>query len=392
MKKIQPFFLLLSVIFILQSCGFGKYRVYKLEQQSEFENKEGMFYFLPRTVVNVEITIEKKDQIKGPYASYSAKYLGISGIINENTTNYSISDIRIKTQNEPDPDKIYFIEFPKCKNRKNQLMISLKENGIIESINVNTDSLPYQIQQHKNTNIGNEFEDEELPFKIFINQNIMEKIDTLFEYIHLDTITIEKQVYKKTMIEKTPEIRAKEASEYIVKLNEYKVNLISGYQEIAYSEETMQLMISGIDQMINDYMTLFTGKTNVQTLTYNFTYIPETSTKNMRFFLFSIDKNNGISDIEFSDPSKNIYIELMPSLTTSKIAEITNNQYLNSQKRKGLYYNIPEKTKLILSKGNGEPIFESSIMINQYGIVHYLPAKQYKVLYFDNSASLRRIQ
>ncbi len=390
-KQMFPWRIMILAL-LFHSCSLSSYEVYKLDQLNDFLKKEGMFYFLPRTVINFEITIEKSDQIKGPYAAFSAKYLGISNVITENSTKYSIVDLKIKTQNEPDPEKIFYISFPNCINKKHQLLISLKENGIIESVNFDVDSLSVQNQQMKFSSLQNEFEEEGQPFKMFINYNILEKVDTIVEFIHMDTITIEKQIYKRSVIEKDLEHRAKEASEYIIKLNEYKMNLISGYQEVTYSDATLTLMISSIDQQINEYMSLFTGKTINQTMTYNFSQIPESSTKNTRLFLFSFEKNEGLNDFESSDPSKNIYVEFMPSLTTSKIAPVVDNQYQNSRKRKGFYYNIPEKTKVILSKGNGESIFESNVMINQFGVVHYLPAKHYKILYFDNSASLRRIQ
>lgn len=392
MKRI--FFLsgIFAVIVFISSCGLCRYEVFKLEQQDEFLKKEGMFYFLPRTVVSVEVTIEKTDEIKGPYSAYSAKYLGLSNVINENSTNYSISDIRVKTLNEPDPDKIFYIAFPKIKSRKHQFMITLKENGIIESVNVPADSVITQMQQIRSGNLQNEFEDEIQPFKMFINYNILEKFDTIFEFIHLDTLTIEKQVYKKSAVEKNPEQRAKEISEYIVRLNEYKINLLSGYQEIGYSETTLHLMVSSLDQMISEYMSLFTGKTINQTMTYYYTYTPESSIKNRNLFLFSIDRNEGLSDIESTDVRKNIYIELMPSLTTSKIAPLVNNQNGNTIHRKGFYYNIPEKTKIILSNGKGETIFETNVLVNQFGVIHSLPPKQYKVLFFDNSASIRQVK
>jgi hypothetical protein len=392
MKKIFQLIISIIVVFVISSCTKNMYQVFRLEEQSEFSHKDGMFYFLPRTVINVEVTVEKTDKVKGPYSAYSSKYLGISNPIHENSTSYRIADIQIKTLNEPDPEKIFFLVFPKSNNKKNQLMITLKENGIIESVNVHEDSISSQMQQFKSASLNNDFSNQIEPFKMFINDNIMEKVDTLFEFIHLDTMTIEKQIYQKSTIEKSMEQKAREASEYIIMLNELKVNLISGYQEVDYDETTLRQMIGEIDKLIGEYMSLFIGKTITQTMTYNFTYTPESSTKNNSIFLFSIDKNSGLSDTESTDLSQNIYIELMPSLTTSKIEPIVSSQSSDTKHRKGFYYNIPEKTKIILTKDKSNVLFESNIMINQFGVVHFLPAKHYKILYFDNSASLRRIQ
>lgn len=377
---------------VVCSCQRVNYSVYRLDEQSDFIGKEGMFYFLPRTVIQIEVSVEKTDRVKGPYSAFAGKYLGLPSVINDNSTTYSINDLTVNTLNEPDPDKIFYIVFPKSKTKRSQLMISLKENGIIESINMPSDSLSVWTHQYQRDLLQNESTDNSQPFKMFINTNIMEKVDTLFEIVHIDTMVIQKQVLKVSTMEKTVEQRAKEASEYIIMLNDYKVNLISGYQEVNYDQATINYMVNSIDQLINEYMSLFTGKTISQTLTYNFTYTPEVTTKNATFFLFSIDKQFGLSDVKSSNENANVYIELMPSLTTAKIAPIVNHQYGESGKRKGFYYNIPEKTKLMLSRGDGEVIFENYIMINQFGVIHYLPAKQYQILYFDNSASLRRVQ
>lgn len=368
------------------------YQVFRLDEQTEFADEEGMFYFLPRTVINVEVIVEKTDKVNGPYSAYSSKYLGISNPITENSTIYRIADLQIKTLNEPDPEKIFFLVFPKNKSLRNQLMITLKENGVIESVNVNEDSISTQMNQFKAASLNEDFSNQPEPFKMFINDNIMEKVDTLFEYIHLDTMTIEKRTYQKSTVEKSLEQKAREASEYIVMLNDYRVNLISGYQEVDYNETTFRLMLAEMDKLISEYMSLFIGKTITHTMTYNFTYTPEASTGNKSIFLFSIDKYSGLSDSESAIPGQNIYIELMPSLTTSKIEPIVSNQAAGTKHRKGFYYNIPEKTKVFITKGNTDVIFESNIMVNQFGVVHFLPSRHYKILYFDNSASLRRIQ
>jgi hypothetical protein len=385
-------FFIISLLFVFSFCGRNTYQVYKLSEQSEFINKEGLFYFLPRTVISIEITIEKTDRVKGIYAQYSSKYLGISNVIQENTSEYDIADIKIKTFNEPDPDKIFFVTMPKNKTKKNKLYISLQENGIIESVNYAIDSVLSISQQAKALTVYEDFQEAGQAFRMFVNHNIMEKVDTIFEYIHLDTMTIEKHVLRKSTIEKDMEQRAKEASEFLVKLNDHRVSLVSGYQEVDYNNQTLNNMLGNIDQMIQEYMSLFIGKTTTQSLTYNFSIIPETTTKNTSLFLFSLDKSKGINDIESSNENNNFYLELMPSLTTSRLTPIISNQQNNKKLKKGFYYNIPEKTKLVITKGDKNLIFENSIMVNQFGVVHFLPNGNYRILYDSNSASLRKIR
>ena len=45
-------------------------------------------------------------------------------------------------------------------------------------------------------------------------------------------MTLERQYLKRTVIEKLPEQKAKEASDYIVKIKDNRFNLISRFQEV----------------------------------------------------------------------------------------------------------------------------------------------------------------
>ena len=377
------------ILFVLGCNRFVT--VYHISESEKFVDSHGFYYTLPRTVLNIEVTVEKTDRVKGPYAVYANKYLGLSNVITENSTEYNIADISITTLNEPDPNKFYFVKLPEKYKNKNKPLISLNEYGILKSINWPFDTLKYKPVFSQDIHKLKDDIDNR-PFKMLVNYNILEQVDTIFEIVHLDTMKIEKQILKRSFVEKSVEQKAKETSEHIIKLNEYKMNLISGYHEVPYSEETLQLMLSSIDQQINEYISLFTGKIIQNNLNYHLLHIPESLDKVTNVFLFSFDKRTGLSYSKDKDERKHIYLELTFSIFTKRINNIVNEQKENIKSEKGFYYNIPEKTKLTLTRNNGEKIYEKHVLINQFGLVHFLPPGELKVLMHENNASLKRIE
>jgi len=64
--------------------------------------------------------------------------------------------------------------------------------------------------------------------------SVFEKVDTIIRKINVDTMTVERQYYKRTMIEKTPEQKAQEAADFITKIKDNRFTLISGTSEVNY--------------------------------------------------------------------------------------------------------------------------------------------------------------
>ena len=52
---------------------------------------EGVVYFLPKTAIRFNLLIEKKTYIPGEYAKYAEKYLGMTGIEQEQQVTYSVA-------------------------------------------------------------------------------------------------------------------------------------------------------------------------------------------------------------------------------------------------------------------------------------------------------------
>lgn len=392
MKK-KSIFLIISISFIFFiSCLQQVYKVHPITEYEKFAGKHGIFYFLPRTVIHIIVEIEKVDRIRGPFFQYCAKYLGVRSQILENQSLFFIKDIHVILTHEPDPEKIYFIQLP----RQNQYLlqffeIMFQESGIIHSFNT-----PYKLEPERNFDLSENhysasFDLTASPqiFKMFTNKNIMEKLDTIIEFVHIDTILVQKRTIQKSYIEKHPEQQAREIAEQIHKLNDYKISLLSGYQEIAYDKNTIEYMVNKLDSIIQEYISLFTGKIITQNMQYSFTIVPDKSFLNKQTFLFCFNKINGIKDKPSKNEEENIFIEFIPGITTARLSEVIHRQLSQKDLKKGLYYNIPEKTKIVITRGREELLYEQTFLINQFGQTYFLPPHLLDVQFFDETGFIR---
>ena len=90
---------------------FSQKNVMRLPLDSNYiPSNQYFMYFLPQTAFKVIVTVEKNEQIKGYYADYADKMLGISNVFTENKTNYIISKVDIQSYIIPDSNLQFLVE------------------------------------------------------------------------------------------------------------------------------------------------------------------------------------------------------------------------------------------------------------------------------------------
>ncbi len=203
-NRIQIYSILLSVFF-LSACS--SYNVIHVNENSKIENAQGFYYALPRNVVTIDISVKKINKIAGPYAPYASKYLGIKDALKSNNTSYELTDIKINTYAEPDPEQYYFVDLSKYKGFKaNAMMMSLSEAGLIQDLNDNSDK---QVEKEKDEKKEKNNIDYSETFKYFADANLVEKVDTILEQVIMDTTMVERMRLKRSFVEKTMEQKSK---------------------------------------------------------------------------------------------------------------------------------------------------------------------------------------
>jgi len=389
MKTIRNYSIILLVVTLfISSCASSKFNVVKVNGQKEVSDKDGVFYKLSQTTFVIDVTVTKVEKVKGPYAEFAGKYLGLSNVISENSAVYGLTDIAVESLISPDPSQNYFIEMDgSSKQQAGELQLVLSESGILlntmgEEQNANgTQERVFQPEADK------VFPDV---FKYFSDLNLFEQVDTIIERVNLDTATIEKMVFRRTLVEKTTEQKAKDAADFIIKVKENRLNLISGYQEVNYDKETFTLMNSELEKLETEYQKLFTGLTFTRTQQYHFTYTPDASKKSDTIALFRFSSLRGMLDTTNMN-GEPAWLIINADGGCQPISEFVNEKDSLKHKSHGLYYRMPEFAALSLVIGD-EPRLVAKYPVNQYGVVSWLPARNLAILLYPNTSGIRKIK
>ena len=289
--------ILLLMTLTFSACNSYNYNVLKVDENTLAPKKFGYYYSLPRNVISIDITVLKTKKIAGPYATFADKYLGIKNAPQINSVKFEMTDIKINSYAEPDPEQFYFVGLGKFKNSKaHAMMLRMNESGIIQDVNDNSDALVLQekINEKEKSNI-----DYTETFKYFADANLREQIDTIIEKVNMDTGIVVKQILKRSLVEKTLEEKASEAANFITKVKQERLDILTGAQEVAYTDASLRLMNDELSKLEDEYMMLFTGTNQTETFHYRYTYLPESQIYNASVPLFKFSNYAGVVDDKF---------------------------------------------------------------------------------------------
>lgn len=387
------FCLLTAVILFSSRSAYAQINVVHINNNTFPATNEGIFYSLPRTVINVTVKIDRIENYKGPYADYAQRFLGLKNVVQENTIEYKISDINISTSFEPDPDQYYFVELGEKISKGEQAgLLRLSDAGIILGTIPVPDDTSSQVHHLVNT--------EEPPlemekdafgelFRNYTDISVFEKVDTIRKKVNIDTITLERQYLKKTMVEKSPEQKAKEAADFLSKIKDNRFNLITGFQEVNYNKETLEFMDTQLKNLEREYLKLFTGVKIHRQMTFSYKYIPTPNQINTEIPIFKFNKSKGVQDLDAAGGGKVITIRVQRVGNTNSVSA-----YLQkagkTAKSNGFYYRIPEYARVTV-KVDENTQEEQQCLIDQLGLVTNLPSSKWKVLFHKETGGIKSL-
>jgi len=355
MKKILSIFLVLLVAIPLMAQ-------FKIQKVSNSINTalEGVYYALPQTVIRLDITLERIDQKPGPLSSYSEDFLGTSNYIKENKYSYNLMDVNVSAFAEVDPNEVYYLQFP-IQRAKDEPENSLQLTNIGTLVSFNgKDELTKQYQTTSTINQTNLYYQGNESFKYFADYNRKRVIDTVIRRITIDTVTIDRFLFKTNWVNLSEKDKANEAALKIQNIREQRFNLLTGYQEVNYSG-SIEYMDFQLLKMENEYLQLFLGK-EVRTVETYTVYVIARKGESSKTVL---DAGNGNTiDVEFSIHGNT---SLLPDSPLNK--------------ENHLYYRIPENTTVsVLFK---DKVHKSmNLLISQLGKLS-MASLNGTQLYFD---------
>lgn len=387
--RIVPFLFLL----ILALSAGAQINIFHIDNAAAPPTKEGIFYSLPRTVVKIDVKIDRIENYKGPYSDFALRFLGLKNVVPANSIDYKISDITITTYPEPDPEQYYFIELgDKISKGDRAGLFSFSETGLFLGTIPETNGLNgnLTIQQNPEEPQSETEKDAfgEL-FKYSADVSVFEKVDTIIRKINVDTMMVERQYYKRTMIEKSPEQKAKEAADFIAKIKENRFQLISGFQEVNYNKETLEYMDTQLKTMEKEYLKLFTGISIHKPMTFEYKYIPLSNQINAEIPIFKFSKSLGVIDLDGS-AGKVVTIKIQRVGNTNTVAA-----YLKKAEKEvkthGFSYRIPELARVTV-KLDENTQKETQCLISQLGVITYLPVNKWKVQYYQETGGIKGLE
>ncbi len=393
---IRGFFIRLLPVLMMfgTSIAYSQINVVHIDNNTFPQTSEGIFYILPRTVVDITVKIDRIENYQGPYADYALRFLGLKNVVQSNTIEYKISDIAISTSFEPDPDQYYFVELgDKTLKGENAGLLSLTDAGIIlGTLPVGLDTAT-QVRKLLNT--------EEPPlelekdafgelFRNYTDMSVFEKVDTIRRKVNIDTMTLERQYLKKTMVEKSPEQKAKEAADFLSKIKDNRFNLITGFQEVNYNKETLEFMDAQLKNLEKEYLKLFTGVRIHKTITFSYKYIPTPNQINTEIPVLKFNKSKGVQDLDAPGSGKVITIKVQRVGNTHSVSTYLQKAE-KTAKSSGFFYRIPEYARVTV-KVDDNTQEEQQCLINQLGLVTNLPSGKWKVLFHQETGGIKSLK
>lgn len=329
--------------------GYSQITVTKIENRNINSTNSGFVYTLPQTVFKIDIVYEKCMRIRGPLSDYTDEYLGSSDYITTDKTEYNLLNASISTFQEADPTQYYHVQYP-VERAKDALTtsFSLTDIGGLLAYNTDVQDTPEFTEVIKDETIIFKQGDDAFPYMSQYNKQ--SKTDTIVRTINIDTITINRFLFKSSWIDKSISDKAREAALQIEMIREGRYHLISGYQEVNYGS-SIAYMDKQLQDLENQYLELFLGKELKTIETQSFYYLPS--------------KNKKAEQLMRFDDGKSVNIKLVPNSISQNLPETISSN--NS-----IYYRIPASATVTISSEN-RSVFTGRYPINQFGIVSSAP-------------------
>lgn len=368
MKKHLKPLLIVLLLFVTIYSSIGQYMVKKVTDQAVNTAQDGFFYSLPMTVLKVNLVYEKIDKVKGPLSDYTLNYLGTSDYISSNSTSYRIIDVSIAAEINADPNQRYYIQFPGERNKDGKPMtFSLSSIGTLlgfDETAVPEHNIP---EQHIDQTII--VVEGEKDFDLQADYNRKKRQDTITRRITIDTVSIERFIFKTTWVDKSDEDKANEAAMQIAKIREGRFNLLTGYQEVNYGS-SMQYMDAQLSKMEKQYLDLFLGKELKSIESQEVYYVPQ----------------KGSSDgslMSLADGTQ-LKIKFIPQNTVANLPETP------LEKVDNIYYRIPDQA-IVEIEYEGMVYLRKQLTINQFGVVSTAPLNRTLTQFDYKTGNLKKI-
>ena len=325
--------------------------------------KEGtLVYSLPMTVFTIKVEMERAVDVPGPYSRFAGDLLGLNKVILNETESWSVKEITVNYNEEPDPSEFYVIETNTLFHTN---ALALKKEGLILDLN------PAMYISDRSHLGNNEMDIQNFrPFDLGSDEYFQVQRDTAYRRVSVDSsfVRIPYLVEKKKRL--TIEQLAEKAARRLTELRDGKILILTGEANV-FPQDVAAL--NELNRLEREYTELFAGKSWKESKTLSFNFVPTKEMAGKPVVLFRFSEQTGpLTGTEKTGIA--VTVELVPERKTRDLTIITRQTTDQSvPEYDKLFYRVPDVVNVKISNGT-ETLYNSRRLIYQFGQVMQLPA------------------
>ncbi|MDR3218504.1 MAG: DUF4831 family protein [Dysgonamonadaceae bacterium] len=353
--------LLLSV-FIIFSVFQSNAQTKVIKMSATKSTDYGVQYFLPKTILSIEVNYSKITQKAGPFAKYAERYLGLGeeAVIGEDKVYYTLDKISVESFGIPDKSESYLVEF---KAKTTSPFVYLTEDGLICAINAD-----YTVESVVGAGSGVRSASGS---SVINSQSVYTE-----EYIRAGSVN------------KMAEVAAKQ----IYKIRESRNDILTGEAEnVPRDGEGIKIVLANLEAQEKALVALFTGTTQTEFLDSEFEVEPLADIDKEVLFRFS--KYNGLVDAEDLSGSP-VYINVK---SIESVKEEIVDPKRKAKEPQSIVYKIPGKAAVEIFHGVNL-LYNNTFQVVQFGSNQILATSLFddkkapvKVYFYPNTGAIKQI-
>lgn len=351
-------FILTALLLLSSSCS--TISVSKVpEKPSTTSKRNGILYCLPKTLFNVQVTIERTTEMPSYlYKEGGSKIIDLLilqhklfdlKVITKEDSSFALTAINITPVTTADSAQLYFAEF----RRRNALFISRKDRFRLDSGLFLTEGTTA-------------FEDETSDVVLTVAGKV---ISSMFGGGAFTTAQSTSGLFKEhdsTLIMYINSVLLR-----IVEIRGIKKEILSGEMSAGVYNTDISLLLKKLTEEEEHLISLICGTKKVTVQKESFLIDPKEGNN----ILFNFTKNNGIEKNSTSLSDNTVVLFIQPnSLRERTDALFREKETQISKRNHGIYYRIPYNNHVEITRG-GKLLLEEGVTIPQLGSVAFLPSK-----------------
>lgn len=313
-------------------------------------------YSLPSTTIVLEVEAVQEKFYVGPYARYAEKYLGIKARQKDETT-FQLTEIKMTPLVEADQTKRYTTNV-----KKGQIDATFLKLSSVGLISFSDAKFGDESVWRFPTETQGDFSGKG------VSSNLTSQSATLYRSDNSASAYDKVSVQQDMLVEKTPEQRAAETANMILKLRKQRLQIVTGDTDATYSGEAMGTAIGEITRLEEEYMMLFTGYSEYQTQTMRFEVVPQADKTDQMYIAFRLSDTSGLVPAD-NLSGKPVIMEIVPQeFADPAVSEVV----VKNAKEVLAYYRIPAICTVKLMDG-ANLLLQSRMPVYQLGRESSLP-------------------